>query len=202
MLRFKVDQQKDIAHAISNKIYFNSEDFKNILTRLGVDSKNDAYVEINNYIYLIDTTSYVNQGTICLSKLQRENLMLSSTMDHAKVTPLRRPKINFELSLLKVECKPFKLDYFKEIKETDINKFFRKLYQNHFFAIGQSLYFDYKGIQIIARIIYSDMNQTGIKGSKIRKSGMLTEHTDIEFSSTDLKKFKIKSDATKVINLN
>lgn len=200
MFKYKIDQQKDIRHAIANRIYFNAKDYKLLLEHIGHKNKDKAYIQVKEFVYLTDTAPYVEQGSICLSKMQRENLMLSTTMDHAKITPFNKTNINYQLSVLKVELKPFRLEYPREIKETDISKYFRKLYQNHFFGVGQSLYFDYAGIQVICRILNADLKMTGMKNDR-QRVGLFTEESDLELTSTDSSKLKIKADSNKVKRL-
>ena len=85
----------------------------------------------------------------------------------------------------------------RQIDEKKLSDFFRKLYGNQFFGVGQSLYFDFGGIQMIARIIQIELMESGI--SKLNMGvGMLVEDSDIEFSSTDNQMMKIKSSDTKV----
>ena len=197
MNKFKISQQKDIKHAIANRIYFNKNDHNMILAQIGHKNKDKAYIKIQDFVYLTDVASYVEQGSICLSKMQRENLMLSTTMDFAVVSPFRVPHVDFQLSVLKVELKPFRLEYPKEIKESELNSHFRKLYQNHFFGKGQSVYFDFKGVQMVCRILAANLKVTGMKKEK-RNVGMFTEDTDLEFTCNDITKLKIKSDSKRV----
>ena len=82
---FKVSAQQKIEHAVTNRIYFNSKDFEYLLQKFKAPDKNSIYVQIKNYVYMTDSTGYCERGNICLSKLQRENLMLSTTMDSAEV---------------------------------------------------------------------------------------------------------------------
>ena len=197
MYKYKVAPHEDIKHAVSNKVFLHPEDFNSMLSSLGHKNKKKVYVQISQLVYLADVASYVAQGSVCLSKMQRENLMLSTTMDSTKVLPFRIPRIDFQLAVLKVELKPFRLEYPREIEEKDLAKFLRGLYQEHFFSKSQSLYFDYKGIQMIGRILGADMKQTGISKEK-RVRGLFTEETDLEFTCTDIKMLKIKSDSKKV----
>lgn len=82
---FKVSAQQNLEHAISNRIYFNSSDHGYLLNKFGGSNKDKVYIQIKNFVYKTDVSSYCKKGEICLSKLQRENLMLSTTMDYAEV---------------------------------------------------------------------------------------------------------------------
>ena len=85
MKRFNIAKQGDIRHAISNRIYFNRKEHLELLKSFPQPNKNKAYILIKDFVYLTDTAGYVEQGSICLSKIQRQDLMLSTTMDSAKV---------------------------------------------------------------------------------------------------------------------
>lgn len=89
------------------------------------------------------------------------------------------------------------MDSFREIDDKKIGDFFMKLYGNQFFRNGQSLYFDYKGIQMIGKIIKTELMESGIEKLNLGV-GMLVEDTDVEFSSVDSKILKIKSSTQKV----
>jgi hypothetical protein len=197
MFKFKVAQQQKIEHAVKNKVYLHKDDFNQIFARMSHKDKRRAYVKLNSLVYLMDVAGYAEQGTVCLSKMQRENLMLSTTMDYVKVEPFHKPSINYELSVIKIELKPFRLEYPREVKEKDLAKKFREYYQNHFFSKAQTLYFDFQAVQIIGRIIAADLKQTGMSNDK-RVLGMFTEDTDLEFTCTDIKMLKIKADSKKV----
>lgn len=94
MANFKVSAQQNLEHAISNRIYFNSSDHGYLLNKFGVSDKNKVYIQIKNFVYKTDISSYCKKGEICLSKLQRENLMLSTTMDYAEVQCVYIPNSN------------------------------------------------------------------------------------------------------------
>jgi hypothetical protein len=113
------------------------------------------------------------------------------------VTPFILPKTEYRLSLLKVELQPLKKDLFREIDDKKIGEFFMKLYGNQFLGNGQTVYFDYKGMQMKGKIIKTELMESGIAKFDMGV-GMLVEDTDIEFSSIDSKVLKIKSSSQKV----
>lgn len=85
MWRFKVNKQEKIEHAVANKIYLNKADYNEILRSANKGPRDPCYIQIKNYVYLIGVASYAAQGQVYLSKMQRNNLRLSTTMDDAQV---------------------------------------------------------------------------------------------------------------------
>jgi hypothetical protein len=74
-----------LEHPVSNRIYFNSSDHGYLLNKFGTTNKDTVYIQIKNFISKTDVSSCSKKGEICLSRLQRENMMLSTTMEYVEV---------------------------------------------------------------------------------------------------------------------
>lgn len=98
---------------------------------------------------------------------------------------------------MKLELKPIGGGVSREIKEDELSKYIMKLYKNHFFGRDQSLYIDYQSLGIMITVKAAPIMQSAVKKAAI-PVGMLTQDTDLEFSSLDSKTLKIKSTSNKV----
>ena len=85
MWNLKVSKQEKIEHAIANKIYLNKNEYSAILEAARKKAKDPCFVQIKHFVFLIGVASYAKPGEVYLSKMQRSNLRLSTTMDYANV---------------------------------------------------------------------------------------------------------------------
>lgn len=189
---------QDIAHAISNKIFLNPQDFEAFRQRS--QSGAQVYGQVQNSVYMLAPASYLERGSAGLSKKQREFLKLSQSLDTLKVMPFRFPVTEYRASFIKFEVIPVKLDVPKEYTSEVFDKLFKQLYINQFFTKNQELYFEFEGFNYFGRVTDVMLVESEAKKQDLPYA-MLGPETEFEFTSRSNPKLTIKNKSNVMKNI-
>ena len=195
-----VEKAKDINQATSNYIYVSDQlftDFQRKSQKKGTYQE-PIYVELMNYVFILACDSTLEANQMIISGVTRSQLKISHTMDHPILKYFDGGSGNYLATKLELKITAPRLKEQVEINEKEIGDAIMEKYKKHIITIGQEVFFEYKGIDIVITV---DKIETAEENDMSEfPYGIIFEESDYEIRSK-LPLLRIKSKSLKSKNI-
>jgi vesicle-fusing ATPase len=178
-----VEKAKNIEQATSNYLYVSNSLFANFQTgtQKSGTSQEPIYVKLMGYVFILAAEKSLAENHMIISGVTRSQLKISHTMDHPVVNAFTGGEGNYLATSINLRIKAPRLKEKFEVKEKEIGQEFINKYRKHIVSLGQEIFFNYKGVDIVVTVTgidtadNDDMNEFPY--------GMIFEETDWEIKS-------------------
>ncbi|EKE39654.1 hypothetical protein ENUP19_0080G0104 [Entamoeba nuttalli] len=150
---------KNIKYTLTNKVYFNTSDYKSF--------DQPEYVKIDNFVYTATSLDIVEQGKLYLSKVQRTDLNLGLN-EQVKITKFEPNQTQRCTSYLRIDIGFFNRPTQIEIDAEDIRKLIKNDFNKQMVTQNQSLILTVKGVPFLLKFV--EIQLVGAKGEIIENA--------------------------------